>query len=293
MIFPVWSLYAFAAALSLTAIPLIQEKFKADGFSLALWNKIIVTLVITPFVFSAGFPEDWKFYFYIFITSILFSVCDVVYFRSVPIIGSGLMTRLIPSSVVITFFLWFIVDPASIKLYTTHWAKILAVFGIFALFLYSAMHVKKCSVSWSGAKQIWPVIFAACTGGIFTKLALNHADPAQAIFATIFVQSLMMIAMLATYSLICRPVSLAVMTSRNTIKTSLVMGVVSSLPIFLKTKALQLADNPGLVSMILITDSLWVLLVYRLMGKRENGNLWAGIGIVTSAALLIIIKSFA
>jgi uncharacterized membrane protein len=289
---PFWAVLALGAAFSMSAIPLVQEKFKADGFALALWNKLVTTIILTPFILSVGFPHDWQFYFYLLITAVLYSVSDVFYFRNVPIIGSGLMTRLIPSSVVITFFLWFAVDPSSITTYTTPWFKGIAVLGIFTLFLYSAMHIKKCNVSWQAVRKIWPIILAACTGAVFSKLALNHADNLnQGPFAYIFLQSVMMAGLLFGYHTIKKPVPKSIMLSRNTITTAIVMGIVSSLPIFLKMKAIQLTDNPGLVSMIAITDSLWVLLIYRLTGRRENGNIWAGLGIVASAFLIVLVKS--
>lgn len=291
MILPLWSVYAFAAAFSLTAVPLIQEKFKADGFALALWNKVIVAFVMFPFILSVGFPDDWKFYLYLSLTAVIFSISDVVYFRAVPVIGSGTMTRLLPSSVVISFFLWFAIDPGLIPQYLSPWWKAVSLLAVLSLFLYSAMQVKKCSVSWQGVLRIWPVIFAACTGGVLSKMALSHAPINQGVFAYIFLQSLMMVVMLYGYYRIRKPVSSAVMRSRNTLTTAIVMGVFSTLPIFLKTKALQLADNPGLVSMILITDFLWVIVVYRLIGRKERGNIWAGLGIVTSALFLILIKS--
>ena len=293
MIIPFWSVLALSAAMVMSAIPLVQEKFKADGFALALWNKIVVVIIMIPFMISFGFPQDWQFYFYLMITAVMYSISDVVYFRTVPIIGSGVMTRLIPASVVITFFLWFLVEPSLIKNYIDPWQKGIAVIAILALFLYSAMHVKKCNVTWQAVRKIWPVIFVACTGAIFSKLALNHADTGnQGPFAYIFIQSIMMAGFLFLYYLIKKPVTRRTMLSRNTLTTAIVMGIVSSLPIFLKMKALQLADNPALVSMLVITDSLWVLLIYRLIGRKENANIWAGLGIVASAFLIVLIKSF-
>lgn len=292
MILPLWSAYAFAAAFSMTAIPLIQEKFKADSFSLVFWNKIIVAIIMLPFILSIGLPQDPAFYGYCLSAAVLYTISDVIYFRAVPIIGSGMVTRLLPSAVVISFFLWFAIDPDTITPYTTPAWKIPAIGGILALFLYSAMQVRKCAISWQGVRYLWPVIFAASTGGSLVKLTLQHASPAQGIIAFMFVQSLMMVALLGIYYQIKKPVPAAVMRSVNTLRTALIIGTVSTIPIFLKTTALRLADNPGIVLMILTTDFLWVMLVYRLIGRNEKGNLWAGIGIVTSAVLLIAVKNF-
>lgn len=289
---PLWFVLALGAAFSISAQPLIQEKFKADGFALALWNKIVVACVLLPFVLTFGMPEDWRFYAYIMATSVIYAISDVVYFRAVPVIGSGLMTRLIPSSAVINFFLWFIVSPSTLQNYIDPWYKGVGILMVLALFLYSAIHIKKCQVSWQGVLRIWPVIISACIGGVLTKMSLGYAtDTTQAPFAYILVQSALMSFFLFIYYIARKPVTKQVMLARNTLQTAIIMGLVSCLPIFLKLKAIQLADNPGLVSMIVITDSFWILLVYKLIGKKEEANIWAGIGIVVSAMLLVLIKS--
>ncbi|MDB5478341.1 MAG: hypothetical protein JWM96_836 [Alphaproteobacteria bacterium] len=290
-IIPLWAVLSLAASLLVTFIPLVQERFKADGFALALWNKVFVAAMISPFLWRVGLPTDPLFYGFVTLTAAIFSLSDVVYFRAVPIIGSGLMTRLLPASVVITFLLWFAVDPQLIDKYTAVPWKMAAICAILLAFVFFASRVKKCHISWTGLRLIWPVIVAACIGPVLVKLALDHAAKEQATFAYLFFQSVLTIFFLSLYAAVKHPVPRRVLYSPHVIKVAALMGALMGSTMYLKTRAVALVDNPGFTSMIFFTDALWVILIYKLIGRKETGNIWAGLGIVACAAALVLVKS--
>ena len=103
---------------------------------------------------------------------------------------------------------------------------------------------------------------------------------------------LIMSLFLIGYYRIKKPVSADVLFARHNIKTGMLMGSVMATVLVCRIKAVELVDNPGFVSLVFFTDALWVILVYKLIGRREDSNIRAGLGIVASAALLVIIKSF-
>lgn len=289
--FPAWSLFALGTAFLATAMPLLQERFKADAFALALWIKIFSIVFSIPLVLHYGLPGDWRFYLYVGLTAVFYSISDVIYFRAIPVIGSGLISRLIPTSVVITFFLWLAVDPSLLKQYADEPWKASMIVAILLFFVYSATHVKKCSVSWQGFRMIWFVIFAGCVGPVFSKLGMQHADHVQAPYAYIFVQAAFMTLFLGTTYLVKKPIAASVFWAPHSIRTGFAISTLMTLMTFTKMKAFQLVDNPGFASMVMFTDVLWILLVYKLINRKENGNIWAGLGIVASALLVVIVKN--
>lgn len=274
----------------MTAVPLVQEKLKADGFALALWLKVFLSVLALPSVFYLGLPDDPLFYFYIAVTSVLYAVSDVAYFRSVPVVGSGVVTRLLPISVVVTFFVWLLADPQQARDYLAQPEKMLAIAVIFIAFLYFTSRLRRCEVSWHGLRLLWPVIVAACIGPVFSKMAMAHAGDVQAPFAYIAVQSPMMVACLALYYRLRKPVSRHILFGASALRVGLVMSVVLGLVILLKMKAFQLVDNPAFASMVMFSDTLFVLLVYRMIGRKENADIRAGMGIVACAVAVLIVK---
>lgn len=288
---PLWFVMALSAAMMTTAVPLVQEKFKADGFALALWNKVFITILTLPILLYVGLPSDPLFYVYLAITSVIYSVSDVIYFRAVPQVGSGVVTRLLPISVVVTFFAWFLVDPELWHSYMAEPRKAVMIGLVFLAFLYFSSRLKQCIVSWQGFRLLWFVIVAACVGPIIGKLALSHAGQVQAPFAYVCIQSLMMVVCLGIFYCWKKPISHQIMFSASSIRTGIILAVISGVMLILKMKAVQLVDNPAFVSLVVFTDALWVLLVYKLIGKKENANIWAGLGIVACAVAVIAVKS--
>ncbi len=288
---PLWSVYALTASLTITSLPLIQEKFKANAYALTFWVKVCTALLITPYIIQTGLPTAWQFYFFTALTCVLYAVSDIIYFKAVPVVGSGVVTRILPASVIVTFFIWFAVDPALIDTYTSEPWKMAAILGIMVLFVCCATFVKKCPVSWQGVKLIWFVLFAASVGPIITKLALIHTTQQQGAPSYIFVQGLITTTMLGIVYSFKKPVSKQEFFSRHSIQTSFIIGFLAVITTFFKISAIQLVDNPGFVSMILFTDALWVILIYKIIGRKEESNIWAGLGIVACAALIVLVKS--
>lgn len=288
---PLWFVLALSAAMMTTAVPLVQEKYRADGFALALWNKLFVAIMTLPILLYVGVPDDPLFYIYLAATAVIYSISDVVFFRSVPVVGSGVVTRLLPISVVATFFIWFLIEPDLWHEYMQQPYKLMAICLILLAFLYFAARLKKCHVSWQGVRLLWPVIIAACIGPVISKLALDRAGQVQAPLAYVCIQSIMMVMCLSVFYRIRKPISHQVMFSKEAIRTGIILAALAGVMIFLKMKAYQLVDNPGFVSLVVFTDSLWVILVYRLIGKKETANIWAGLGIVSCAFAVIVVKT--
>lgn len=290
-ILPLWAIMGFGAALISTAIPLIQEKLKADGFSLAIIVKFISALVIFPFVLSQGLPDKPQFYIAVALTSLLWAISDVIYFRAVPIAGAGVVSRLLPSAVLISFILWFFFDPALLEKYLNKPVQAILICLVILLSAYFAMQIKKCPVSWQGFRLVWFVIFAACLGPLIEKMTLGQAPSAQAPYAFVFIQACFMLCFWGIYFFIRKPIPFKTLISPLSLKTGLLIGFCSAIAVTLRFKGLQETEHPAYLSVILFTDALWIVLFHRAIGHRDSSNIWAGLGIVFCAIALMIIKS--
>lgn len=291
MIIPQWALFAFAASLIITAIPLLQEKMKANGFSVAFIIKIVTVLTMLPFVIRFGLPDSPAFYAFVFSTAVLYSISDVVYYRSVPEVGAGVVTRLLPASVIITFLAWFLFEPSLFEKYLSKPLESSLIAGIILASAYFATRLKKCPISWNGVKKIAFVIFAASLGPILQKLTLEQGITGQAVYGYVFIQALMMLSCWCVYYAIKRPVPLSVLFAPLSLKTGAMIGLFSASSLVLKSFAYLTVEHPAFIPIILFTDSIWVLLIYRLMGRKDDSDIWAGLGIVACAAGLVLVKS--
>lgn len=287
-----WITLGLLSALVSIGIPLVQEKKQGNPLAVSVWNKIGVAGFLLPAVLYFGLPDNPRFYVFAAVSAVVWSISDVIYFKTVTHAGAGIVSRLIPSAVILSFVGWFFFDPSLLHKYIENPAQGLTLFAIVCAATIFAMNLKSCPLSWEGVKLIWFVILAAAFSPLIEKISMGNTPKAQTPFAFIFVQALMMLGFWGLFALIKRPISREVFFLPSSWKTGLFISVFSALALVARFTALQYVDHPALLSVLLFTDALWIVLYYRLTGRKDDSKVWAGLGIVGCAAALVLVKSF-
>lgn len=287
-----WIILGLLAALANTGSPLVQEKFKGNAFSVAIWVKIGAVLLTLPFVIYFGLPKNPNFYIFAAISGLIWSISDVIYFRTVSEVGAGVVSRLLPSAVLLSFLGWFAFDPSLLSKYIDNPIQGAAVLAIICAASFFAMNMKSCPITMQGFKLIWFVILAAAIGPLVEKVSMGDTPKAQTPFAFVFVQALMMLGFWGLFAIIKRPVTRATFILKSSWKTGLLISIFTTTALCLRFTALQYVEHPALLSVLLFTDALWIVLYYRLTGRKDDSKIWAGLGIVGCAAALVLLKSF-
>ncbi len=270
---------------------LMQEHYKVNGYALSFWIKVACVAVSLPFVFMYGIPSHPMFYFYLALSAVLYAISDVFFFTAIPKTSAGAVSRLVPSAGVVGFLLWFLIDPALFFKYTQSPAIMAAIFITLCLFAYFAFRLKKCTFTMQTLRDIWFVIFAATVGPILTKMVTFYADMEQARYAYVCFQALMMMLMWLVYLYIRRPVPLSTFFARATWQKGLFIGVVAAGMILSKFTSYYYVDNPAYIPAMIALDSVIILFFYKMRGRKIEGDILSGLGIVACAAALIILKA--
>ncbi len=286
-----WIVLGLLAAFVSTGIPLVQEKIKADPLAVSVWNKVGVAILLIPFVVTYGFPDNTRFYLFAAISSGIWAISDVIYFRTIIHTGAGVVSRLLPSAVLLSFLAWFAFDPSLLTKYIESPVQGLSALAIICAASFFAMNLKSCPITMQGFKLIWFVILAAAIGPLVEKISMGNTPKAQTPFAFVFIQALMMLGFWGIFALIKRPISKAQFLAPSSIRAGLGISVFSAMALCLRFAALQYVEHPALLSVLLFTDALWILLYYRLTGRKDDSKIWAGLGIVGCAAALVLVKS--
>ncbi|MGB4107735.1 MAG: hypothetical protein WBK55_08075 [Alphaproteobacteria bacterium] len=291
MIIPLWAVFGLGAAALSAGMMLLQEKFRVNGYAVAFWNKAACLLIAFPFLLVHGLPGSPVFYGLLFATSVIYAISDVVFFSSIPKNSAGAVSRLVPTASVIGFLLWFVIDPGLFEKYSAAPYISGVIFMTLCLFAFFAFRLKKCTVTMQTLRDVWFVIFAATTGPILTKLMTFHADMEQARYAYVFFQALMMMSLMLVYLFIRKPVSVGIFFARATWQQGLLIGLFGAGAVLLKFTSYYYIDNPAYIPAIIALDSVIILGVYSLWGKKSEGDVRSGLGIVACAAALIILKA--
>ncbi|MDE2029592.1 MAG: hypothetical protein KGI97_03405 [Alphaproteobacteria bacterium] len=291
MALPLWAVFGFLGASLSAAQMLTQEKLKAAPFPMAFWCKVVCAVVMAPFVVLHGLPSNPFYYALLAAQSLLWVVSDVIFYRGINASGAAVIARVIPIATIVSFFLWFAVDPHLALAYIAtpvRSAVIVAVLCLLALF---AWRLKDCKVTTQALRTVWFVLFASIVGSVSTKYITMQADIGQGVYAYVFVEAVIMIAMWLAYYAVKRPVPPRAMFGGAAIKAGFGVGLPAAFAIAATVYAVYNVDNPAYVSAVRYLDSVLILLAYRAMGRPATGRIWAGLGVVACAAALIVLKS--
>lgn len=291
MTLPLWGILGLVVAFISTFVPLIQERYKVEPFPLVVWMKIVVIVMTLPFLFSHGLPTNEKFYISTFLSSCIWAVSDIFYFNAIRHVGSGVVTRVIPSAVIITFIVWTMIDAEYRTTYFSDPAQAISIAGVILMSVFFAVRLSKCPVSWQGIRLLWFVLCAVAIGPILDKLSIGSGNTKSAPYAFTFVQAIFMILLWMLYNAKTRILKWADFINPVTIKAGLGVGVFVGAATIIRSIAYGIVENPAYLTVIMFTDALWVLLIYKLIGRKEDSDIWSGIGIVFCAMALILIKS--
>jgi len=288
---PEWAVFGMMAATLSALMMLMQERFRVDGFALAFWCKVSCVLVTLPFIVINGLPDSPFFYVILGLGAVIYAISDVVFFRAIPQVGAGMVSRILPAAVILSFLLWFVVKSDLIAKYAAAPVPSLLIFFVLCLSSWFAMNLRKCHVSMHAVRIIWFVIFAATIGPLIAKSVTLQADIQQGPYAYVFVEALMMMSLWALYFFIRKPIPAAVMFSRHSWQCGMLIGCVMAGMVLLNVLAFYFVDNPAYIPAIKFLDSFLILMVYAATGRKSDGNVWAGLGIVVCAAFLIVLKA--
>jgi uncharacterized membrane protein len=291
MEFPLWAVFALLCAGFSALVLIIPERAKCDGFALAFWNKVAALVFMVPFVLWQGLPGQWEFYALVAAQACLWVVSDVIFFRALPKVGAGVVSRILPMSVIVTFVLWFLFDHALLREYlSTPWRSLCVCLALCGS-VYFAMRLKRDPMSWAAIRMIWFVLFAAVVGPLMYKLVTKFATIEQGPFAFVLFESFVMVSLWSVFYAVKKPVSSSVLFSRDSLRGGAMVGAAMTMVSLTKFAAMHYVDNPGLVPAVKYIDAIIIMAYYRAIGKVEKADVVAGLGIVACAVVIIMLRS--
>lgn len=289
-----WIAFGLASAFGAAIVSILSQKHKGNVYTTALWTQIVFVVFCAPFVISYQLPSDPIYYCLIAANAILHCASDISSLRNTPIVGAAASSQIKRTAILITFFLWLVVSPSLLWQYLDAPFISLTILGIHILAIWFAMRIKKQGgLHWQAFRLLWVVILSSATVPIIATLAMDHMpNTTQAVFTTMFLQASIMVGLLFFGNLIRSGSSAAIssMIAPDNLRAGILLGISCFAAAALVNYAYNYADNPAYISVLRLTDTLWLLLWHKLRNEPDNTNLANGMGIVGCAAALIIIK---
>lgn len=300
MIIPVWVFLATLTMFAQTGMALINEYFKVRALQMLWWMRLVSVAVLLPFAHFYMPPADLWFYIYVAAGAVIFCWFDLVYFGMTAKSGAGVVTRIGPLAVAGTFVLWTAITPSLVFDYIESPLRTAGIIAALAGSVFFSMRLKKCPVSWGAMKVMAPYLLLASVGICFGKLAMQHAPPPyDGVFyytllqsAIVWVLYMGMAVAPASWKFIPHLDLNSSWKERRVFYAGLCAAAGWLIATTSKWSAISMVENPAYVGAVGLCEPLMILLIYRLLRRKEEAKIADGIGIVACATALVICTQF-
>lgn len=287
---PLWFTLALGSSVSAALGMYMHQRLNGSTFASCVWLKILAVIIATPVLIKSGLPESPTFYTATAGAALIWCVNDIIYFRNVTTHGAALLSRLAPIGIILAFVVWFFIKPELLGKYLEDPVRFALVCLTLAFAVLCSVLLRHCPVSWKALKSIWFVLLAVPAGSILMKIAADHAPKAQGVFGYVGLEAALMLCFYAVILTFTRRTAVKEIFSFQGLKTGGIIGALLIVGIILRTSAYQHVDHPAFVIMISMLDVVWLMILTRLSGWKDNSDKIAGLGIVIAALCLAILK---
>ncbi len=290
MTIPVWFLLALASSLFSALGMYMHQRMGGSNAATAVWLKIIALMIAIPVLIEVGLPQDPMFYVFTAAAAIIWCFNDLIYFEAVKNHGAALLSRLGPLGIILGFVAWFAINPELLQKYLADMPRFIGVSAALLLTVICAAFLKRCQFSASAIKAIWPIIIAAAVGIILLKMAVDYAPENQGVFGYVGFEAGMMLIFYAVYFGLKRRSAFTETFSLQGLKSGGIVGLLLVAAVITRTYAHKNVDHPAFVSAIGMLDVIWLIILTKMSGWKDDSNKIAGLGIVLAALLIALLK---
>lgn len=283
----IWVPMGLFAAFMTAVMLYVSEHFKVPPTQFLMGLRFFSFFLLLPFALMVDWPEEPLFYIVTFTAILIIAGMDILMIGTAVKHGAGVTTRILPLSAFTTFFLWTAYSPDTLQTYMAQPVRSIGIVLAVAGAAYFAVKLRHCEVSREAMKTLIPAVLMASVVSVFGKIAVDTApDSGPVLWGFIQACTLSLFYAGAVYGFphkVARvPINKAFLTC------AILAALTSSAHIVVKAKAFHMVENPAYVMILLLTTPLWILLFYRAKKHEEKADIWAGLGVVASAFLLIL-----
>lgn len=288
----IWVSLALLATAGGAAMTLAAEYYKAPTVARLFWVRIFSFAAAVPFAFFIDWPDARLFYVCAVSIACLACASDILYFTAARDHGAGPTSRIEPLSVLLTFILWTALMPSQLQAYL---AQPLVATGICACLVfafYCAMHLRHSAIALATLKKLIPVAVIMAVINLLAKTGMDAGGhPFDAVMAYLIILAGILSAVYGAGSYFWPQRCGSMRPQRALLKGSALIAAASIVLIVPKNMAYVFVSNPAYVNVIGLCAPVLVFAFYKLAGRRDEAAVWAGFGIVASAAILVVLTT--
>ena len=255
-----WIILALIGALVVALYHLYTQNMRLDGNVFMIYRGITIVALLSPFLILNPMLFSGRLYMMAFLQAIVACYSDYLAYKVNRRCGAETVSSIIPFSVIITFFMWCMIEPSIIFKYIQTPIKtfviILSLVGVaYALQKYYAVKLSRHAMI-----NLLPILILSSMIAVLNKLIMNEGNEHQIIKATQLawiVSFVISVVHLGLY--LKKKQKISKLFVRKNIQNSFVF-VLLMIGIILRTLAIDKAQNPAYVSCLVYTSLIWVMI---------------------------------
>jgi len=293
----VWVLFALLQSLAGIGAYLIADFTRVRSFNLMFWNRVFGCLMLSPILLFIPPPTSTSFYVLCLFTAAIYAIYDLVFLDMASQKGAGLPTRIAPLSAWATFIIWLFINPSLLVKYVDNPLVSAGILASAVLCGYFALRLRKCILTWESMKKALPFIGLSAFGAVFSKSAIDQTNMLSGIFYYLFMQATLVGGIYMFMKLFMPATTAKYSSGQRLVRKEFILAGFLSALCFLafgifKISAFWSVENPAYVSIFGLLAPFWVFVLKRILGKKEEGDILSGFGVVIGCICLAICVNF-
>lgn len=284
-----WFLFALAAAWLQAGHRLLNQYRQISGIKLTFVVKTLVAVYLVPFIFFVPWPDNPVFYTATGLTGMIAVYQDKSFFDFTARFGAGAVTRIEPLNVPLAFIAWTALHPPLLAAYLSNMAYFIGICACIGASVFFARHLRRCSLSSAALKAMAPMILTLAAMSVLTKTAIDAAPGWNGVAVYAFIQSCIIVMLSAAWNHKQGGIPFELFRDRAVLKTAFVASFLMLGVLCLRITGMMHAANPAYVTSVMLTGPFWILLFYKWVKHKEEGDIKSGLGIVGAALGLTLL----
>lgn len=286
-----WWIAAVIVSLVKAGFMLASQYMKVDGTLTVFWRGLIPFLVLTPCLFFIEIPTSLVFYSATCATALIASYTDIKAMNGAIKFGAGVSLRLMPYSLWGVFFVWVVVSPIYRESFLAQPMLALGVMGALMCAAIGSTFLRKCTLSKEAFIFFAPVLVCSIMVDVLNKTAMDSSSVLGGIIMYGWLQGVIVSFVCLVKQVLVQKRSISTLFEKRVMYAGLLIGGGFLFANIFKNTAMTFTINPAYVSAIILLSPIWTSLFYRLKGEKEQANEWAGLLVVASSIMLVILAS--
>ena len=286
-----WFWFSLAGLVFGSLLPLISELTRVKAIHLLTWMRGSASLLCIPVFALMKWPHDPLFYVFVALNAPIALYYDMMFFSTASNNGAGVATRIAPLSIMISFFLWLAVSPETAQKYLANPHVTAGIIFSLCGAVFFSLRLRKCPVSAAAIKKMLPAMLVGALIPVFGKMAMEHADTHNGPYFYAAIQSVLVFGgyyalniLSLKYEKLGKALPDLDIISQAHDRKVLLAGSLSGLLWTIGTVfgyyAYSAAENPAYVGLVGLLTPLYIMGVYKLIGRREEANIKDGLAVV-------------